>query len=105
VVIMHGDTMSYATSFEKALKGLYSEEAPTKQQVEEPGRGKEVDMTTMQVLIEQANQAFRSYLNLQEQMEFERASRKMRKLRDTLQQLYEQAEESGSGGKTKEETQ
>ena len=102
VVIMHGETMSYATSFEKALKGLYSEEAPTKQQVEEPGRGKEVDMTTMQVLIEQANQAFRSYLNLQQQMEFERASRKMRKLRDTLQQLSDQAEKSGSGDKTKE---
>ena len=102
VVIMHGETMSYATSFEKALKGLYSEKAPTKQQVAEPTPGKKVDTSTMQVLIEQANQAFRSYLNLQQQMEFERASRKMRKLRDTLQQLSDQAEKSGSGDKTKE---
>jgi hypothetical protein len=97
VVVMQGEDMSYATTFEKALQGLYSEEVEPEEMVEEAARGTGAEMATVQELIKQANQAFESYLNLQQQMEFEQASRKMRKLRDTLQKLSEQASTDNTG--------
>jgi hypothetical protein len=97
VIAMHGDTMSYATSFEEALKGLYSEDVPAKRKVEEPVGEKGEAMASVQELVNRANQAFKSYLDLQQQMEFERASRKMRTLRDTLQKLSEQVSLGQSG--------
>ena len=97
VVVMQGEDMSYATTFEKALQGLYSEEVEPEEMVEEAARGTGAEMATVQELIKQANQAFESYLNLQQQMEFEEASRKMRKLRDTLQKLSEQASTDNTG--------
>ncbi|MEF8822900.1 MAG: UPF0182 family protein [Desulfohalobiaceae bacterium] len=107
VVLMHGEKMSYATTFEKALEGLYSEDVEPEEMVEEAAAGTGGEMATVQELIQEANRAFEDYLNLQQQMEFEEASRKMRKLRDTLQKLSEQAEtsESESGGTTEEQSQ
>jgi uncharacterized membrane protein (UPF0182 family) len=97
--------MSYAPTFEKALQGLYSEDVEPEEMVEEAARATAGEMATVQELIKQANQAFESYLNLQQQMEFEKASRKMRKLRDTLQKLSEQAsaQNAGSGDGTGEQ--
>ena len=108
VVVMHGEDMSYATSFEKALEGLYSEDVEPEEMVEETARQTGAEMATVQELIKEANQAFEQYLNLQQQMEFEKASRKMRKLRDTLKRLSEQAAEtpeSGSGDTSQEQSQ
>ncbi|MCF8085983.1 MAG: UPF0182 family protein [Desulfohalobiaceae bacterium] len=107
VVVMQGENMSYATTFEKALEGLYSEDVEPEEMVEEAARETGAEMATVQELIKQANQAFESYLNLQQQMQFEEASRKMRKLRDTLQKLSEQAEtrEPESGGTTEEQSE
>jgi plasmid maintenance system antidote protein VapI len=86
---------------------LYSEDVEPEEMVEEAARDTTGEMATVQELIQEANQAFESYLNLQQQMEFEKASRKMRKLRETLQKLSEQADtqESGSGGKKREQSQ
>ncbi|MCF8030952.1 MAG: hypothetical protein K9K39_08665, partial [Desulfohalobiaceae bacterium] len=107
VIVMHGENMSYATSFEDALEGLYSEDVEPEEMVEEATRDTAGEMATVQELIQEANRAFESYLNLQQQMEFEKASRKMRKLRDTLQKLSEQAEaeEPESSGTTREQRQ
>ncbi len=100
VVVMQGQNMSYAPTFEEALKGLYSEDVEPEEMVEEASAGTGEEMATVQELVEQANRAFESYLNLQQQMEFEEASRKMRELRNTLQKLSQQAQpgESEGGG-------
>ena len=91
VVVMQGENMSYATTFKDALEGLYSEDIEPREMVEGAGPETKGGMATVQELVQEANQAFESYLNLQQQMEFEKASRKMRKLRDTLQKLSDKA--------------
>lgn len=93
VVTAHGDRLSYAENFADALEGLYSEELEPEMAVEDPTpAAAEVETSTLQELIQEANQAFESYLDLQQQMQFEEASRKMRQLRNTLQELTRKME-------------
>ena len=67
VVIMHNDQLSYAKSFDKALEGLFKDQ-PSKAL---PAVAEEANI---EQLVQQANQAFRSYLRLQNDLDFEQAS-------------------------------
>jgi len=92
VVIMHSDELSYATSFDKALEGLIKEQ-------DQPARALPA-MTgeaNIDELVQQANQAFRSYLRLQNEMEFEQASEQLRQLHSALEQLMERVGKSPEG--------
>ncbi len=81
VAVMHGDTLSYADTFEEALQGLF-----------EGGRadlGAEGSVAgrTVGELAAQADRAFNNYLRLQSEQQFDNAAQELRKLRDALQQL------------------
>lgn len=85
VALMHNDNLSYATSFDKALKGLFediSDEALPAQQV--------LTDQTVQELIQQANTAFEDYLRYIGNKQFDDASQSLSTLQQTLEQLSEQ---------------
>jgi uncharacterized membrane protein (UPF0182 family) len=90
VAVMHGDNLSYAETFDKALQGLLSKEgkgAPPAL----PGRiGGET--IALKGLILQAKRAFDDYLRLQGEGRFDEAAKEMARLRETLQQLGKQLE-------------
>jgi hypothetical protein len=94
VVTMHGDNMSYAESFDKALEGLYKEKAAV------PGAARKAPAPaveqTARKLIQQANQAFKDYLRLQHEMKFGQASEELDELHRTLQQLMQQSSEEAA---------
>ncbi|MGD8842693.1 MAG: UPF0182 family protein, partial [Gammaproteobacteria bacterium] len=73
VVVMHGDTMSYAESFDAALSGLL-EGAHAKSREEPLGR------MTVPGLGKQLDEAFSSYLNALGKREFEAAARHLDRL-------------------------
>jgi uncharacterized membrane protein (UPF0182 family) len=81
VAVMHGDTLSYANTFEEALEGLFT--------------GGEADLAAKDMgighsageLATQANESFENYLRLQNEQQFDQAARELRRLRDVLRQL------------------
>jgi uncharacterized membrane protein (UPF0182 family) len=76
VVVMHGDSMSYAESFDAALDGLFEEETPRPARAEaQPG------------LASQANQAFLEYLDALGGQRFDEAAARLKTLRDLLGRL------------------
>lgn len=79
VVVMHGDTMSYAESFDEALQGLFEEQPPGLAEVQVQGEG-------MGELGEQLNQAFDAYLKALGEKRFEEASRQLQRLSDFIEQ-------------------
>jgi uncharacterized membrane protein (UPF0182 family) len=88
VAVMHGDNLSYANTFDEALQGLFKEGVPGMAQPETeeaaaPGSVKE--------MIENANQAFNSYLRLLGEKRFEEAGRELQRLQRELQRLSKQA--------------
>jgi uncharacterized protein len=88
VVVMHGDTMSYAETFEEALAGLFEgDRREIPKRAEPEGARKALEKDTFQVLARQANQAFEEYLRLQNEQKFDQAARQLQKLRDLLQQM------------------
>jgi hypothetical protein len=97
VVTMHGDNLSYAETFDEALKGLYKEKAKPKigKRPARPG----VERTARE-LIQRANQAFKDYLRLQHEMQFGQASKELDELHRTLQKLMQQTrqEKAPQGG-------
>lgn len=86
VVVMHGDDMSYAKSFEQALEKLF---------VSSPARNKieniKTQITTVagnyKTLVKQANDAFNNYLKLSGQKKFSEAAKELKKLQNVLEQL------------------
>jgi hypothetical protein len=79
VVVMHGDAMSYAPTFDAALAGLF-EDVPW-----QPGTV--VGAALGESLGRQANAAFEGYLGALGAQRFEEASRQLERLRDLLAQL------------------
>jgi uncharacterized membrane protein (UPF0182 family) len=76
VVVMHGDTMSYAETFDEALRGLYQEGAL------------ELPVTaTLEELAGRANEAFESYLDALGERRFEEAAGHLQTLEDLLGRL------------------
>jgi len=116
VAVMHGDNLSYASSFEEALKGLYGEAPPPEERIEgavpreeaaaqAKAAGAEAAQPTealeaapseetpegINALIEEANNAFESYFDLLGQKEYGEASRELDRLERLLNQLSEQS--------------
>jgi uncharacterized membrane protein (UPF0182 family) len=85
VVVMHGDTMSYAESFDQALDGLFSKQAPALAATA-PGR-----LSAAQ-LGRQIRQAFEAYLSALGEQRFADSAQQLERLRDLIRQL------AGQGG-------
>jgi hypothetical protein len=81
VAVMHGDTLSYANTFDEALQGLFAGGAAEEGE-EDIGIGRSVSE-----LARQANEAFEGYLRLQSEQQFAKAAQQLQKLRDTLKRL------------------
>ncbi|MHC4952583.1 MAG: UPF0182 family protein [Planctomycetota bacterium] len=78
VVVMQGDRMNYAETFEEALRGLLAGR---------PREAPEIPEESVKELARQANEAFTRYLELQAEQRFEEAARELKRLRDLLHQL------------------
>jgi len=81
VVVMHGDDLSYAETFEGALQGLFAAEGEKAPEAA-VGRGEE-----LRELARRAQDAFERYLQLQGEQHFEEAARELESLRDLLRRL------------------
>jgi len=103
VALMHGDNLSYATSFEKALEGIFAGEPVreiTKAAREEEEEGEQVqpagiDQSGManRELIENADQYLQDYLRNMGQQRFDEASQSLKNLQQTLRELKQQVQQ------------
>jgi uncharacterized membrane protein (UPF0182 family) len=91
VVLMHGDDLSYAETFEAALEGLL--EASTRA-APAPAPAAPASLAEQ---ARRANEAFESYLHLQGEGRFSEAGRELERLRELLQRLAESAEGNEGG--------
>lgn len=85
VAVMHGDDLSYAETFDQALRGLFQEGAR-----ELPDEGLVAGEITGEELIQQANTAFQDYLRLLGEKNYQQAGEALQRLEQSLQQLSEQ---------------
>ncbi len=85
VVVMHGDDMSYAESFEKALEKLFA--SSSNQQVENATVQISKNSKLPTSLVKQANEAFNNYLKYSGEKRFSDAAKELEKLQKTLQNL------------------
>ncbi|HSO21006.1 MAG TPA: hypothetical protein VLT88_16185, partial [Desulfosarcina sp.] len=83
VALMHGDTLSYAESFDKALEGLLDR---TKPSPTVPGDAQEASVSPDR-LVRSANGAFDSYLQALGAKRFEDAAAALKRLEASLQRL------------------
>src|SRR5690606_32675735 len=89
VVIMHGDKMSYAPSFEQALRGLLGEDRSAGVVVADTQDTSvqilpEIATSQIDQLVREANQAFEDYLRHTGSKNFEQASRSLNTLENAL---------------------
>lgn len=89
VAVMHGDNLSYAETFDKALQGLLTAGGQRLVPVLPQLVGTEIPL---QELIPRANTAFENYLRLQGEGRFVEAAEELVRLRAALQQLAKQVE-------------
>jgi uncharacterized membrane protein (UPF0182 family) len=83
VVLMHGDDLSYAETFEEALEGLFDRDA-------RPAPDSSLAAGAPTTTAEQArlaNEAFEQYLQLQSEGRFAEAGGELERLRDLLRRL------------------
>ena len=80
VVVMHGDTMRYADTFDKALDGLFTDTSPDL-------RGAAAGGLSASELGRQINQAFEAYLNALGDQRFDDSAKQLERLRDLIRQL------------------
>jgi uncharacterized membrane protein (UPF0182 family) len=93
VAVMHNDKLSYAESFDEALKGIYGE--PVKKVPAEGAKEPEKRVTEDQnMLIKSANQALQNYLKYTGEEQFDQAAQSMKELKRALDKLEKQ---SGKG--------
>ncbi len=86
VVVMHGDDMSYAQTFDQALNKFFnasSNNNPPPQEIST----KQKSTTPNSDLIQQANKAFNNYLKYSGQKKFNEAAKELEKLQEALQKL------------------
>jgi uncharacterized membrane protein (UPF0182 family) len=90
VAVMHGDNLSYAETFDKALQGLLAEAGRKPPSFAAPGlKGERIPLKE---LISRANEAFKNYLRLQGEGRFAEAANELTRLQEALQQLAKQLE-------------
>jgi uncharacterized membrane protein (UPF0182 family) len=91
VAVMHDDDLSYAETFDEALRGLFGEiEQPDEEQLPTAGT------RTLETLIQDANSAFEDYLNALGEKQFNEASNSLQSLEQTLEELMQQTEGTGT---------
>ena len=88
VVVMHGDNLSYAESFDKALEGLIT--GGGKKPPPMLALGLKGEKISLKELISRANESFKNYLRLQGEGRFAEAAKELTRLQDALQQLAKQ---------------
>ncbi len=86
VVIMHGDEMNYADSFDKALSKFFNKSVVTSNTVSQKISTSQ-NNTPYRGLINQANDAFNNYLEYSGQKKFSDAAKELEKLQDALNKL------------------
>jgi len=90
VVVMHGDNMSYAKTFDEALNGLFSKSPP----VQIAAKTEELKSNAPPQILDQvkaANDAFDNYLKLSGNKKFSEAAKELEKLQQALQILSNQS--------------
>lgn len=88
VAVMHNDNLSYAETFDEALKNLFTGERVTGDLFDDGSQ-------STSTLIERARQAFDNYLLYMQQREFEKAGAELNRLEEALQALSDQHGEAG----------
>jgi uncharacterized membrane protein (UPF0182 family) len=83
VTVMHGDNLSYAETFDQALKGIFKEKVQTVPLENELGTAG----ISMKDLILKANNAFQDYLRYLGDKKYQEAGDALQTLEDALQQL------------------
>ena len=86
VVVMHGDNMSYAKSFDKALEKLFAS-SPNQNKIENITLQTTTVKGSNKTLAKQANDAFNNYLKYSGQKKFSDAAKELKKLQQVLEQL------------------
>ncbi len=87
VVIMHNDDLSYAESFDEALKGLFEDTGTGGGKVQEKVTGQVPEIAKSTDLIDQASDAFNRYLKFMGEQDFERSSKALKDLQQALEAL------------------
>ncbi len=94
VVVMHGNNMSYAKTFDLALAKLFNEgtgsQAAAQNQNVSGQKAPPKELLSLKNQIKNANDAFNNYLNLLGQKRFSEAAKQLEKLQKSLQQLSDQ---------------
>lgn len=92
VVVMQGDNMSYAKTFDQALNGLFSKSPAATTFFAQPGQVvSEVKQSVLQKA-QQANDAFNNYLKYSGEKRFNEAAKELEKLQQALQDLSNKAD-------------
>ncbi len=86
VVVMHGDDMSYAQSFEEALNKFFNASANNNPPSQEVSTSQKSTLPNID-LIKQANDSFNNYLKYSGQKKFNEAAKELEKLQDALKKL------------------
>ncbi|MGE5400532.1 MAG: UPF0182 family protein [Ignavibacteriales bacterium] len=93
VVVMHGENMSYAKTFDEALAGLFAKtpniQTATQQPSQQAGPAR-TETASVQNQVKAANDAFNNYLRLIGEKKFTEAARELEKLQQSLQTLSNQ---------------
>jgi hypothetical protein len=90
VAVVHGDKLSYAETFAKALQGLLTEAG--KKPLPFVALKLKGEKIPFRELVSRANDAFENYLRLQGERRFVEGANELTQLRETLQQLAQQLE-------------
>ena len=90
VALMHGDNLSYAGTFDKALQGLLTQEGKAPSPF--PAQRFEGEKVISRERIRQAKQAFENYLRLQGERRFGDAAKELARLQEALDELAKQTE-------------
>ena len=93
VVVMQGNNMSYAKTFDQALNGLFAKMAGEPvQTISTTGQQQTAlpVIVSMQQQIQTANDAFNNYLKLSGEKKFTEAAKELEKLQQSLQDLSNQ---------------
>jgi uncharacterized membrane protein (UPF0182 family) len=87
VVIMHGDDMSYAETFDQALNKFFNIPVSGNNVSPEQKISTKQNNSSYKSLIKQANEAFNNYLNYSGQKKFSDAAKELETLQKTLNEL------------------
>ena len=95
VCIMHEDKLSYAETFDEALKGIF-DDAQGQPALADGEKSIPQIKTNIENTIKQANEAFDNYLNATGKGNFEEASKQLESLESLLQRLSNEYEKPSS---------